>query len=243
MTRPGDPVAGGRGQATVVGVAVLLLVTVASLAALTAGVGVVVEEGASTAAADAVADGLAAVDTGSGGNGRTTVPLAGGRLAVEPRTIRVSDRSGTVATYRADAVVYEAGDRRVALLLGVVVRGTGADATLRRPPPVTASGGALVLGVPVLAADSAGSASGTGRVALQTEVGSRHRRLGPGSYRVAVETAAPGAWERALADRDVRTDRVDRDGDGVESVVAHYPGVDEAHLVVHEVALRLEVRA
>jgi hypothetical protein len=231
-----------RGQSTVVGVAVLLVVTAASLAALTAGVGVVVEEGASAAAAGAVADGFAAVDPVAGGAGRTTVPLAGGVLAVEPRTLRVADDDGTVAAYRADALVYEAGERRVALLLGVVVRGTGPGATLRRSPPVAASDGTLVVGVPVLAADRS-TLSGEGTAVLRTDVSHDRRRAGPGAYRVAVETATPAAWERAFRERGVRTDRVDRDGDGVPSVVAYYPGVEEAHLVVHRVGLDLEVRA
>jgi hypothetical protein len=241
-TRANRRSATGRGQATVVGVALLLVLTAASLAALTAGVGVVVESGAEAAAADRAADALADLDPRTV-SARTTVPLGGGRLAVEPRTVRILDGSRRVGRYRADAVVYETGDRRVAFLLGTVVRGTGEDAVVQRPPPVTASDDTLVVSLPILDPAGAESASGSGAVTLRSDVDHRHRRIGAGDYRVAVETATPAAWEAVFADRGVDAYRSDFDDDGLPSVVARYPTVRGAHLVVHRIDLRLEVDA
>lgn len=236
--------ADGRGQSHVVGVALLLGVTIVALAALTAGVGTVVEDTAETADAARVADGLerALRPVETTGTRRGEVSFSAGRVGTVERDLRVLSGS-TTRRIRVDALVYEHGDRRVAFLAGAVVVGEGAGARLRRRPPITASreGGVLVVGAPRLNA-SGGSVGGTGRirVPLRTDVTHRRIPLGRGRYRVAVETATPAAWAEAFRRLGATLlDRRDFDDDGVDSVVARFPGTRTAYLVVHD--MRLEV--
>jgi hypothetical protein len=236
--------ADGRGQSHVVGVALLLGVTIVALAALTAGVGTVVEDTAETADAARVADGLerALRPVETTGTRRGEVSFSAGRVGTVERDLRVLSGS-TTRRIRVDALVYEHGDRRVAFLAGAVVVGEGAGARLRRRPPITASreGGVLVVGAPRLNA-SGGSVGGTGRirVPLRTDVTHRRIPLGRGRYRVAVETATPAAWGEAFRRLGATLlDRRDFDDDGVDSVVARFPGTRTAYLVVHD--MRLEV--
>lgn len=240
----GPAPASGRAQANVVGVAILLGITVLALGALTAGVGTVVEQHAAGADQARVAAGLAEAvrPVRTTGVRRGTVPVAGGRLRTVPRTVRVLDGSGVVATVRADALVFEARDRGVTLLGGAVVRRYPTGATMYRPPPVTASrrAGVLVVGVAALRGNVSVAVSGGETLAVRTRVTHDRTALGNGSYRVAVETATPGVWERQFErlNATVRPPR-DFDGDGTPSVVARFPGRRVAYLVVHRV--RLEV--
>ncbi|MFC6987904.1 hypothetical protein ACFQJD_19055 [Haloplanus sp. GCM10025708] len=56
-------------------------------------------------------------------------------------------------------------------------------------------------------------------------------------YGLAVETATPGVWERFFEDRGASTSRREFDDDGVVSVVARFPAVDEASVTVHDLGL------
>lgn len=232
-----------RGQSNVVGVALLLGVTVVALAALTAGVGSVVESTAATADTARVADGfqrvLRPVETTGVRRGR--IAFSGGQLRTVERDLWVMNRTST-RRVAVGALVYEAGDRRVAFQAGAVIRGHGRGGRIRKQPPITATrgrGGVLVVGAPRLNA-STGGVSGRTEVRLRTNVTHERLRLGRGRYRVAVETRAPAAWRDAfrrlgatlLGSRDV-------DGDGVASVVARFPGERTAYLVIHD--MRLEV--
>lgn len=232
-----------RAQSSVVGVALLLGVTVVTLGVLTASVGVLVEGHAARADADRVAadlrSGLRPVE--STGHRTATVRFGGGRLYTAERQLRVSDATGAVANVDIGALVYENGDRRVAAVAGAVVRGRGENAWFAEPPPVVGSesNGVLVVGAANLSANP--SSVGGGRVAadLVTNVTHDRRSLGPGRYEVAVETEAPAAFERYFAERGATVGRTDRDGDGVVSVVAEFPGRRRAYLVEHRT--RLEV--
>jgi hypothetical protein len=77
-------------------------------------------------------------------------------------------------------------------------------------------------------------------VTLATTV--RHDRTahGEGHYRVAVETATPGPFERWFTERGATVERRDIDGDGVESVVATFDGRRTAYLVVHHLNTEVE---
>lgn len=224
---------GRRAQSHVVGVALLLGVTVISLAALTASIGAVVESNAAGVDAGRVAadldDALAPVETTGSHTGRLT--YAGGRLHTERRTVRLLNATATVAAVDAGALVYEHGDHRVAFLGGAVVRESAGAATFEAEPPVSVSAEALVVGVGVLG-DERVDTSGGGRVTLRTRVTHDRRALGVGAWRVAVETATPGVWERYFDRRGGVTSRRDFDGDGTTSVVASFPG-RRAYLVVH----------
>jgi flagellin-like protein len=231
-----------RGQSTVVGVALLLAVTVVALGVLTASIGAVVTSHAAAADAQRVAadveDALRPVETTGVHEG--TVRFADGELRTADRQLRVLRGGRTVRSVSVGAVVYERGDRRVAFVAGAVVRGAGDGARFRRPPPVTedAGAGGLLVGAPALNASDV-AAGGDGRVTLRTRVTHRRAALGEDSWAVAVETETPGPFRRWFEERGASVSTRDFDGDGVDSVVAHFPGQRRAYLVVH--AMHLEV--
>jgi hypothetical protein len=239
-----------RGQSNVVGVAILLGAVVIALGTLTAGIGAVVEENAAAAdSARVAADFDAALEpVEATGVHRGRVSFTDGQLRTVERDLRMLNESGEVWNVRADALVFTAEDRRVAFLAGAVVRGPSGNARVRTPPPITASRGAggadstgvLVVGAPALNGSVAVSGSGGASVGLRTRVTHERTDLGTGTYRVAVETATPDAWRRYFERRNATVTTRDFDDDGVESVVAAYPGERVGYLVVHE--MRLEVR-
>jgi len=240
-----------RAQANIVGVAVLLGVVVLALGSLTAGIGTVVEQNAASADSARVATDLdsALEPVAATGVHRGRVSFSDGELQTVEREIRVLNESAVVRTVRTDALVFTAGDRRVAFLAGAVVRGPPDNARVRTPPPITASRtdengddetGVLVVGAPKLNGSVAFSATGGGSVVLRTNVSHERSALGNDTYRVAVETATPDAWRRQFERRNATVTTRDFDGDGVSSVVAEYPGERVAYLVVHD--MRLEVR-
>jgi hypothetical protein len=242
-----------RAQSNVVGVAVLLGVVVVALGSLTAGIGTVVEQNAASADAARVATDLddALEPVAATGVHRGRVSFSDGELQTVEREVRVLNESEVLRTVQADALVFTAGQRRVAFLAGGVVRGPPGNAVIRTPPPITASRdagggddpdstGVLVVGAPRLDGTVGFSATGGGSVLLRTDVSHHRTTLGDGSYRVAVETATPGAWRRHFERQNATVTTRDFDGDGVTSVVAEYPGERVAYLVVHD--MRLEVR-
>ncbi|WP_276300189.1 DUF7289 family protein [Halorussus lipolyticus] len=241
-----------RAQSNVVGVAILLGVVVVALGTLTAGIGTVVEQNAASADAARVATDLddALEPVAATGVHRGRVSFSDGELQTVERELRVLNESGAVRTVEADSLVFTAGQRRVAFLAGAVVRGPPGNAKVRTPPPITASRGAdggddpdakgvLVVGAPKLDGTVGFSATGGGSVVLRTNVSHHRTALGDGKYRVAVETATPGAWRRHFEAQNATVTTRDFDGDGVTSVVAAYPGERVGYLVVHD--LRLEV--
>lgn len=237
-----------RGQSHVVGVAVLLGVTVASLGLLTASIGAVVQSNAAAADAGRVARGLdRAIDpVATTGVRRGRVSFTEGTLRTVERDLRVLDAGGVVARVRTGGLVFETGDRRVAYVAGAVVRGREGSSRLHAPPSLSASrgaGGVLVVGAPRLnASDVAVGGSGPTTVVLRTRVTHRRRSLGNGTYRVAVETATPRAWARFFRRRNATVVATARhfDRDGVPSVVARFPGERAAYLVVHDVRLEVD---
>jgi len=237
-----------RAQSSVVGVAVLLGVVVVSLGTLTAGVGTVVEENAATADATRVASDLdtALAPVEATGVRRGRVSFTEGRLETVERDLRVLNESGDVRTVGVDALVFTAGDRRVTALAGAIVRGTEGNARLRTPPPITASrggedgAGVLAVGAPTLNGSASVAATGGGSALLRTDVSHNRTALGTGTYRVAIETATPAAWERYFRERNATVTTRRFAGDDEPSVVARFPGERVAYLVVHD--MRLEVR-
>jgi len=231
-----------RAQSHVVGVALLLAITTVSMGALTAGVGQLVESNAAAADTDRIVDTLAAIEPSkSTGVQRHDLAFGEGRLTIEPRTVRLLDGDGVVAEHRANALVFEAGDRRVTFLAGGVTRGSGNASVLDETPPIATGEGLLLVGVPVLDANDTLSIGGRGVTAtLRTETSHDRRALGTGEYRVAVETAAPGAWERYFAEENANVSRRTFDDDELPSVVAAFPGDRTGYLVVHETELEVE---
>jgi flagellin-like protein len=234
-----------KGQSNVVGVALLLGVTVVALGTLTASVGTVVDSHAASADASRVAADLdrAVRPVETTGVNRGRVSFTAGRLRTVEREVRVLDERGVVATVDADALRFETGQRRVTVLAGAIVTERRGTADLYRRPPVTASrsAGVLVVGVAALngSVDTGGAAGGS--VVLRAEVTHDRTVLGDGTYRVAVETDAPGPWESFFEREDATVlPRRDFDGDGTASVVARYPGNRTGYLVVHDVEVSLD---
>lgn len=231
-----------RGQSAVVGVALLLGLTMLSLGVLTASVGTVVQTNAAAADAGRVtADLDSALDpVEATGHGSGTVSFTEGSLRRVDRTVRVLNDSGVTATQSVGGLVYENDHHRVGFLSGAVIRGSGPSARFATKPPVVTGTDVLVVGVARLNATGPGSVGGSQtRVTLQTNVSHSRRALGNDSYRVAVETATPVAWESYFSDLNATTSRQDFDGDGVESVVADFDETRTTYLVVHD--LRVEV--
>ena len=232
-----------RGQATVVGAALLLGMTVIALGLLTASVGTLVEGHAARADADRVASdlnaGLAPVETT--GHRTADVRFSDGRLYTAERQLRVYDSSGIVANLDVGALVYESGDHRVAAVAGAVVRGRGENAWFADRPPIveSESNGVLVVGAANLSTTSQAVGGGHATARLATNTSHHRRSLGAGTYQVAIETRAPAAFERFFENRGALVSRADIDDDGIDSVVAAFPGTREGYLVEHKLRLRM----
>lgn len=231
-----------RGQSHVIGVVILLGVTTVALGGLTVTVGSIVEANAAGVDAGRVAAGLddALAPAETTGHGGGAVSYTDGRVRIVERSIRVVNESGIVAELHADAIVYESGDHRVTALSGAVVRGPPGNAVMYAEPLVSVSNRAFVVGVAVLDAAPL-DAGGGGRLRIRTTVEHDRRTLGTGSWRVAVETATPAAWEQYFDRRGATTARRDFDDDDVESVVAHFPGDRRGYLVVHNLDAEVSV--
>jgi hypothetical protein len=235
-----------RAQSNVVGVALLLGITMVALGGLTASIGTVVDGHAAAADADRVASDLddALDPVASTGPHRGSVRFTDGHLRTVSRDLRVVNASnGSVAArQRVGGLVYETGAHRVAFVAGGISRGVGTGSRFQTPPPVAASDRVLLFGAPRLGPDapnlSVGGSSATG-VTLRTNVSHARTRLGNTTYRVAVETRHPKAWADYFERQGATTTRRSFDDDGVDSVVATFPGDRRAYLVVHD--LRLEV--
>lgn len=229
-----------RGQSHVVGVALLLGVTVVSMGALTAAVGLVVDSSATEADAERVASDLEdALDpVVATGPRQGTVTFADGRLHPVERNLTVRRGNETLEIVRVDALVVESDDRRVAFHGGAVVRGRGDNSWLTTPPPITVGEEVLVVGTARLG-DDVGSVSGRNGVTatVATNVSHHRRGLGTGNFSVAVETAGPTAWERHLASLGANVTRTDGDP---PVVVGTFDGERTGYLVVHD--LDAEVR-
>lgn len=235
-----------RAQSAVVGVALLLAMTVVGIGVLTAAAGTAVQDGVAASESARVADALDdSLDPAANVNrGESTVRISGGTLRVVNRTVRILNDSAVVWTAHAGGVVYETGDesRRVAFNAGAVTTNHSGVGRMESSPAIEPANGTLYVGVPVLNATGSDSVSALGTAADVTfRTNTTHERttLPKNRYRVAVETSAPGPWERQFEDRGATTTRRDFDGDGVESVVAAFPGRRSVRLVVHD--LRLEV--
>ena len=217
-----------RGQSHVVGVAILVAVTVVSLGGLTAAVATTVDAGTDTVRERRVAGAFTDALKPRRVTGRHvgTVELGTGRLETVNRTVRLLNDSGTIRRLRTDALVYRAGDSRVASVAGAVTRGPPGEATVVRPPRVRRAADSLVVGVATLGPPGTpreislgvGDAHGGTRLRLRTTVSHEAVRYPADDWRVAVETATPAAVADALA-RVGEVSRRDFDDDGVPSVV------------------------
>lgn len=231
-----------RAQSHVVGVALMLGVTVIALGTITAGIGTVFDAHAARADAARVAAGLdsALQPVETMGPSQGSVSFSDGRLETADRELRVRRNGSLVATVQTDALVFRQDRRRVAAVAGAIVRGRRGGSWLRRPPPVMATPGAGVLAVGAVKLNASHVSVGSGgQMSLATNVTHERAMLGRGEFTLELETARPRAFGTYFRDQNASVSRTDRDGDGIPSVVAQYPGERTAYLVVHDV--RLEV--
>jgi len=232
-----------RAQSHVVGVALMLGLGVIALGTLTLAIGTLVDSQAGSADATRVADDLDRAVQGAERTGvhRHQVRFSEGTLRSTDRTLRVLENGSVVEEVAVDALVFDNDDSRVTSLAGAVVR-EGGGAWFVAEPRVTHSerNEVLVVSAPMLNASRV-STGGQGGVTKTIETNVSHERinLGEGEYAVAIETTTPRPFEDFFAAHNASVQRRQFAGDDHESVVAHYPGVRQGYLVVHD--LRLEV--
>jgi FlaG/FlaF family flagellin (archaellin) len=227
-----------RAQTHVVGVALMLAVTVASIGVITAGAGVVVDASADAAATDRAGSAFERLADGRPARA-VSIPLAGGRLGALDREVRLVGVDGdSRETVEVGGLVYERGDRRVALVAGAVVSGPPGNAVVAAGVRLSSSDDRTVVGVTAVDADSLadGGRSGSGRVRLVTDASHRVVDDDEG-VNLAVETATPRALERQFADEGRTTTRRDFDGDGVPSVVVELDGEVELAVTALDVGV------
>lgn len=234
-----------RAQSHVVGVALMLGLAVVALGSLTAGIGMIVDTQVSNADADRVADDLETALEGVERTGVHSHPVrfTEGGLATSERTLRVLENGTVVERHGIGAVSFEGGDEHVTFVAGAVVRGTGENAWLTAEPPITSSrrNSVLVVGVPVVGGGHTTVAGQGGvRATLRTDVEHAASELGTGEYSVAIETAAPGAFERYFERLGAETERRTFGDDQFGSVVARFPGERDGYLVRHELNLEIQ---
>jgi hypothetical protein len=228
-----------RAQSTVVGVALLLAITTVSLSLLTASAGTVVERQVATAAEDRATDAMRRALDPEGPSGR--VAVGDGRFRTRTRSVRLTNDDGVVAEREVTALVYERGGRRVTYLAGGVVQGSGDAASLAVDPTIRTGEGVLLLSLSVPEVRRVPSRpNATGATTIErTDATHARSRFAGDEWGVAVETAAPGAWNDYFRAQNATTTRRDFDGDDVPSVVATFSGRREAYLVVHRVDLEV----
>ncbi|WP_251341435.1 DUF7289 family protein [Haloplanus halophilus] len=228
-----------RAQSATIGVAVLLAITVVSVAALTVTVGSVVDESASAAEARSVATAMDdALDPERSGPHETRLTLQEGRLRTVDRSVRLLDGLDPATEYAVGGLVYAAGDRRVRYVAGATVLDTGTGVRVHAPPPVSLRDRTLFVSLPRLGAGDV-AVDGTGTVALRTDVTHSRRHLSGSGFGLAVETRTPGVWERYFEDMGATTIRRSYDDDGVPSVVVRFPDVREVYVFVHDLDLEV----
>lgn len=228
-----------RAQSAIIGVAVLLAVTAVSIAALTVTVGSVIDEGADTAEARAVATSMdAALATERRGPHERRLPLGEGRLRTVERTVRLLDGTLPVAEWSVGGLVYANGNRRVRHVAGATVHEVGDGTRLHGDPSLSLRNGSLFVGVSRLDASRV-AVGGDARVTLRTNVTHGRRQFTGSGFALAVETRTPGVWERQFDALGATTTRRAFDDDAVPSVVARFPTVRTVYVFVHD--LNLEV--
>lgn len=227
-----------RAQSHVIGVALLLGVAVISLSALTASVGVLIEQQTTSADATRVADGM---DTAFSpaemtGTHHERLSFSEGTLRSSGRQLRLLTGSNVVRTVDVNALVFTTGNSRVAFVSGAIVRGSPGNAWLHTEPPITRSSDGDMLIVGASKTGTADAVSGAGGVVatLRTNVTHTRERIGNGTYAVAIETKTPGPFNRYFADRGGTVERRDIDEDGIESVIATFGSKQEVYLVIHD---------
>jgi len=245
------------GWSGIVGIIITVIVTVTVLGGLMAGVGLVIQDSASSVHTEQLATEFAGAIAPAETIGHTSTEFTVDRGAVytAPRQVRLltsgQDRfepgraTVTVAeTIRSDTVVYARSTGQIVVHAGAAYY-TGGDTpqTIRRPEVITrGSKRPVVIGIPAIRADEVGvSVSERTTIHVETTVTHRHVDLGDRPTYLAVETTEPRFWQAYFADRTptVITTRARFEGDQEDSVIIRLPADRPVTLVVHTVNLEV----
>lgn len=227
-------------QANVIGVALLLGITVISMGAITASLGVVVDTQVDVAEGDRVGSDLAAaIDPAEVGRGGGSISFHEGRLFSVKRELVVRADGDVVERIRTDALVFENDESRVAFHAGGIVRGEGNGSHFQRDPVVIVDD-VLLVGVTRIGGDVNGVAGSGGVTAsVTTDVRHERREFDADSIQLSIETGSPGAWERFLREHGADVERLPGDP---PTVVASFEGLEVGILVIHDLGLEVEAR-
>ncbi|ERG99465.1 MAG: hypothetical protein J07HQX50_00611 [Haloquadratum sp. J07HQX50] len=234
-----------RGQAAVVGVALLLGVTVVAISGLTATTGSIVADGIAVADLDRVSGQLQHSLATTNYPKRTEIRLTRGQLQVANRSIWLLEGGSIQWAGHAGAVIYTDGPRELVAFGGTVVQATPESVSQRGQPRIATAPDSLYIGVPLLDTSGLDAVSTSGHqlsVGLTATVESDQTMLAPATYAVGIETDYPEVWAKALtATGASTTTQRDIDGDGIVSVIGHFEQPRAVHLVRHIVEIQLEV--
>lgn len=228
-----------------VGVAILLALTVASMAVVTAGVGSVVDDAAGSARSASVAEQFGSIlpDTGSPGDRVGQLHVGGGTVRSVDRDVRIVGDGGVVFERNVGALVYEHRGRRVTAHAGAVLTGTARHARFSDPPNTVLAPRdrrrSIYLTLPVLTTSTPHDVGGDHRLDLAVNASTQTLTLPGGTYRIAIETTTPAPWNRWFSTRNLSIESDDLDGDGIPSVVATLPPTRAVYVVVIETGVTI----
>jgi len=246
------------GWAGVVGIVVTVIAIVSILGGLTAGVGLVIQDSASSVHTEQLAMEFAGAIAPAETIGHTSTELTvdRGTIYTLPRQVRLltGDRDtfepgrSTVTVseaIRSDAVIYARDTGRIVVHAGAAYYTDDDTAqTVRHPELITRGAETpVVVGIPAIQADDVGvSVSGQTAIRVETTVTHRHVDLGDRPAYLAIETTDPRFWQTYFADRSptVVATRARFEGDQADSVIVRLPPDRPVTLVIHTVELAVD---
>lgn len=246
-----------RGQTNAAGLALLILLVVLALGALTAGIGSVIHTGATTVETERVADELGeALNPVSGTSGNMTVEVGTGTVTTEQRSIRLVDKESTgfdpgnqtveiIDQQPATAVQYSINDRRATVFGSGVFLTDQDDSDLYQRPHLIVDDdpeGILIIGIPHIEADQtvlAGPDKTT--LNMQTAVDYNRQKVDHQQFYLGIETQHPQAWEQYLKELDatVVTTSAHFDDDQHESVIVTFNGSRTVEIIDYTIDLEV----
>lgn len=246
-----------RGQTNTAGLALLILLVVLALGALTAGIGSVIHTGATAVETERVADELGeAIDPAPETASETTVEIGAGTVTTDQRSVRVID--GETASFTpgnqtvevidhqmASVVDYTIDDRQATVFGGGVFLDDGDGSRLHTRPGLIADedpGGFLIVGVPqIQAPQSVLAEPGEPTVTVQTAVEPDRRVVGTQQYYLGIETEHADAWAQYLEElgATVVTTNARFDEDQHDSVVATFSGNRTVEIIEYRIELEV----
>ncbi len=248
-----------RRRTNIAGVMSILVLAVVALGGLTAGVGVLLQSGATTTGAEqtAAAFGSAIMPAETVGTTVSDIPVENGTLYSTQRHVRIINgeqarfEPGTqtvtvVEQIRTDGLVYKTETQTVVVHGGAVLYATDGQPRVYRPPPIVADSESNIVRIGVAQrtlSELQRAVAAANTVRIQTTVTHRRQNFENGSYYIAIETDYPQVWARQLRERGgtIVATRARFEGDHADSVVVQFPNTTELRVTRH--VLDIEVTA